>query len=68
MAALKSADMKIGLATNDSEAGARVHLKAMGLLDYFDTVVGADSGFGGKPAPGMIKGCASQMGLTSSRS
>ena len=37
----------------------------MGLLDYFDAVVGADSGFGGKPAPGMIEGCAGQMGLQS---
>ena len=59
--------MKIGLATNDNEAGARAHLKAMGLLDYFDAVVGADSGFGGKPAPGMIEGCAGQMGLKSSQ-
>ena len=66
VAALKSAGMKIGLATNDSEAGARAHLKAMGLMDYFDAVVGADSGFGGKPAPGMIEGCAGQMGLKSS--
>ena len=63
LAGLTAAGMKIGLATNDSEQGARAHLKAMGLFAYFDTVVGADSGFGGKPAPGMIEGCASQMGL-----
>ena len=60
---LISRGVKVGLATNDNEASARDHLKRLGLVSAFSAVVGADSGFGGKPDPGMIIGCAQLMGL-----
>jgi len=60
---LISSGVKVGLATNDAEASARDHLQRLGLISAFGAVVGADSGFGGKPDPGMIIGCAHLMGL-----
>jgi len=50
---LKARGLRLGVATNDSEAAARRHLGAFGLLDYFDFIAGYDSGFGPKPEPGM---------------
>ncbi|WP_082536866.1 MULTISPECIES: HAD family hydrolase [unclassified Aureimonas] len=55
---LCDAGLAIGLATNDSEVTARAHLEALGLLDRFSYVAGYDSGWGGKPAPGMVAGFA----------
>jgi phosphoglycolate phosphatase len=60
---LKARGLRLGLATNDTEAPARAHLAAAGVLDLFDFVVGCDSGFGGKPAPGQLLGFAKAMGL-----
>lgn len=51
---LKTRGLRLGLATNDTEMPARVHLAGAGILDLFDFVVGCDSGFGGKPAPGQL--------------
>jgi phosphoglycolate phosphatase len=51
---LKARGLRIGLATNDTEAPARIHLENAGVLDLFDYVVGCDSGWGGKPAPGQL--------------
>lgn len=53
MSELKAMGLKIGLATNDSEAAARAHLDTHCLTDFFDFVAGYDSGYGSKPAPGM---------------
>ena len=54
LTALKARGLRLGLATNDTEMPARVHLHGAGVLDLFDFVVGCDSGFGGKPAPGQL--------------
>ena len=54
LTALKARGLRLGLATNDTEMPARVHLAGAGVLDLFDYVVGCDSGFGGKPAPGQL--------------
>lgn len=51
---LRAMGLKIGLATNDTEAPARAHLAGAGVLELFDFVAGCDSGFGGKPAPGQL--------------
>ncbi len=51
---LKARGLKLGLATNDTEMPARVHLDRANVLDLFDYVVGCDSGWGGKPAPGQL--------------
>ena len=61
---LKGNDLKIGVMTNDTEAGARAHLDTVGALDLLDFVAGFDSGFGAKPAPGPLLAFAKAMGLS----
>jgi phosphoglycolate phosphatase len=60
---LRDRGLKIGLATNDTEAPARAHLTAHGVLDLFDFVAGYDSGFGPKPGPGMCLAFARATGI-----
>jgi phosphoglycolate phosphatase len=67
LGALKARGLKLGLATNDTEHPARVHLEKAGVLDLFDYVVGCDSGWGGKPAPGQLLEFLRRFGLTASR-
>jgi phosphoglycolate phosphatase len=64
---LKARGLRLGLATNDTEAPARVHLQGADVLDLFDFVVGCDSGFGGKPAPGQLMEFLRRFNLTPSR-
>ncbi|MCC5969787.1 MAG: HAD family hydrolase [Pararhodobacter sp.] len=52
LARLRAADYRLGVATNDNEAVARSHVADH--ADQFDFIVGFDSGYGGKPAPGML--------------
>jgi phosphoglycolate phosphatase len=66
LAALKRRGLRLGLATNDSEASARRQVAALGLADLLDFVAGYDSGHGGKPAPGMALAFAEQMGVAAS--
>ena len=49
---LSAAGLRLGVATNDHVAVAHRHLA--GLREVFDFVAGFDSGFGAKPAPGML--------------
>ncbi len=60
---LRAMGLKIGLATNDTEAPAREHLGGAGVLDLFDFVAGCDSGYGGKPAPGQLLAFAAAVGV-----
>lgn len=48
---MREAGLKLGVMTNDTEMGARAHLANTGVIKLFDLVLGADSGFGAKPAP-----------------
>lgn len=64
---LRGRGLKIGLATNDTEAPARAHLAEAGVLQLFDFVSGCDSGFGGKPAPGQLFAFAQACNLDPSR-
>ena len=64
LAALKSRGLRLGVATNDSEASARRQVKAMQLDEQLDFIVGYDSGHGGKPAPGMILAFARHVGVS----
>ena len=66
--ALKARGLKLGLATNDTEAPARAHLAGAGVLDLFDFVAGCDSGWGGKPAPGQLLAFAQRVGVDPARS
>ena len=67
LGALRARGLKLGLATNDTEVPARRHLDGAGVLELFDFVVGCDSGFGGKPAPGQLLAFVDQCGLTPGR-
>lgn len=64
---LKGRGLRLGLATNDTEAPARIHLQNAGVLDLFDYVVGCDSGWGGKPAPGQLLEFLRRFDLAPSR-
>ena len=59
--------LKLGVATNDSEATARANLDRVDLTHKFDFVAGSDSGFGGKPEPGMLFGFADAVGVVPER-
>ncbi len=63
LAELRGRGLKLGVATNDAEAPARAHLAAAGQEAGFDFIAGYDSGYGGKPGPGMCLGFAEAMGL-----
>lgn len=61
--ALKARGLVLGVATSDSAAGARATLQPFDVLDEFDFVAGYDSGFGGKPDPGMVLAFCAAAGL-----
>lgn len=67
LALLRARGIKIGLATNDTEAPARAHLQSAGIDDLFDFIAGYDSGFGGKPGPGMLNAFLHQTGFSADR-
>lgn len=58
---LRQAGLKLGVATNDFEAVARENLGD--LTAQFDFIAGFDSGFGGKPDPGMLLAFAAHTDL-----
>jgi phosphoglycolate phosphatase len=64
---LRGRGLRLGVATNDSEAPARQHLAAHGIAGYFDFVAGADSGHGPKPGPGMCLAFAERLDLEPGR-
>lgn len=63
---LRRRGLRLGVATNDSEATARATLDGMGLTHHLDLVSGYDSGHGGKPLPGMLYAFCRAAGLTPS--
>ena len=64
---LRARGLRLGLATNDTEAPARAHLTAAGVIGLFDFIAGCDSGWGGKPAPGQLQAFAAQTGVAPHR-
>ena len=66
LAALRAAGARLGVVTNDSAEAAVLHLRASGLEAYFDTIVGYDSGYMPKPAPGSCLGAAAELDLAPS--
>ena len=63
LAELAARGIKVGLATNDSEANAHNHLAALGIADQFGFVAGYDSGYGAKPGSGMVLAFARHVGV-----
>jgi phosphoglycolate phosphatase len=57
----------MGIATNDSEAGARSQLEIAGISRHFPFVAGYDSGFGAKPDCGMVEAFSSHTGILPSQ-
>lgn len=55
--------LKLGVATNDTAGGARSHMTALSVEHMFDAIIGSDSGYGGKPEPGMCLGFAKEVGV-----
>lgn len=51
---LRDMGMALGVATNDTEEPARVHLRSAGVEELFDFIAGYDSGWGGKPGAGQL--------------
>ncbi|RWR49346.1 HAD family hydrolase [Sinirhodobacter ferrireducens] len=60
---LKARGMRLGVATNDAEASARVHLQKAGVGAFFDYVAGYDSGHGAKPGAGPLLAFATAFAL-----
>jgi phosphoglycolate phosphatase len=67
LTALRSRGLRLGVATNDTEAPARAHLEAHGITGFFDFVAGYDSGYGPKPGPGMCLAFAKSQALDPAR-
>lgn len=64
---LRARGLRLGVATNDAEAPARVHLETAGVLGHFDFIAGFDSGFGAKPAPGPLLAFAAEVAADPAR-
>ncbi len=60
---LASHGLKLGVATSDSERGARESLSPFNVVGLFDFIAGYDSGYGVKPGPGMVEGFMKTTGL-----
>lgn len=63
LAEMKGLGLRLGVATNDSEASARAHLETTGIESEFDYIAGCDSGFGAKPGAGMCLGFSRATGV-----
>lgn len=63
---LDAEGLTLGVATNDLESSAISQLAQAGISRYFDFICGCDSGFGSKPAPGMIHAFCDATGLAAS--
>ncbi len=61
--ALDGLGLTLGVATNDSQAGAHAHLSAVGVLHRFEFIAGYDSGHGAKPGPGMVEAFAAHLAI-----
>jgi phosphoglycolate phosphatase len=61
---LKGRGLALGVATADSEAGARASLTPFGVLQRLDFLSGYDSGHGCKPGPGQVQGFCAATGLS----
>lgn len=59
--------LHLGVATNDAERPALVHLDAAGVRARFTFIAGSDSGFGAKPAPGQLHAFCTAVGVAPER-
>ena len=66
-AVLRGLGLRLGIATNDAEASARLQCERLGLLPHLEFIAGYDTGHGGKPDPGMVTAFARHIGTTPDR-
>eukprot|EP01037_Dinobryon_pediforme_P013174 gene13174-13279_t len=66
-ALLRARGIHLGIATNDAERAAQNQAEALGLTPHLSFIAGYDSGFGAKPAPGMVHGFARHIGADTAR-
>ncbi len=64
---LRAAGLRLGVMTNDSEAGAQAHLRSAGVTHLFDFIAGFDSGWGAKPDPAPLLAFATATALAPAR-
>jgi phosphoglycolate phosphatase len=64
---LSESGLKLGIATNDAVRAARCQVEQLGLSPYIGFYAGYDSGYGGKPGPGMVKAFADHCRLSATR-
>jgi phosphoglycolate phosphatase len=60
---LAARGLQLGVATMDTTAAAEATLARLAVRDRLAFVAGADSGFGLKPDPGMVRGFCAALGL-----
>ena len=60
---LRAAGVALAVVTNDQEATARRQLDRLGWSSLFQTIVGADSGYGPKPGAGGVRHCIDVAGV-----
>jgi len=65
--ALAAEGIALGVMTNDTEYGARSHLRSAGVDDRFDFIAGFDPGHGAKPAPGPLLAFPRHVSLSPER-
>ncbi len=63
LARLRARDLRLGVATSDSEAGARATLAHFGVIELLDFLAGYDSGYAPKPSPNLVDGFCRATGL-----
>jgi phosphoglycolate phosphatase len=64
---LDALGLRLGVMTNDTEYGARTHLRGAGVEARFHFIAGYDSGHGAKPSPEPLLAFAQAQGLEPGR-
>ena len=65
---LTTRSIPMAVVTNDDERSAKLQMDALGWMDRFDLIVGADSGYGQKPEPGMVLHACAALAVAPGRS
>ncbi len=60
---LRRRDLRLGIATSNSRELAECCLEALGIMDYFDTVITGGHVTAGKPAPDIYLKCAAEVNV-----
>ena len=65
---LKADGFTLAILTNDSQTSANNAMSRLGVTDYFDKIIGFDSGYGGKPSPNGYHAICEECGITAEKS